>query len=204
MREISPDVDLTVDEYLEGSSIQARELAKKIRFSKQSGNRPVPSTSLIDRSALLSSLVRSKLLDRVALLVDESVFGRSDMCIQFSILLNRALVHLGLPCRSVAGIAMYYKSGREIFRWPHAWVRIHSEVVDANVDILSENPKVPDSVRVDPYWGPITGVPPDRRLREDRNQSLPQDMDVEKCWWPELKTFVDTELIKGHSTIPEK
>lgn len=99
---------------------------------------------------------------------------------------------------------MYYKSGREIFRWNHAWVRIDSEVVDGNVDILSENPMVPDTVCVDPYWGPITRVPPDRRLRENRNQSLPQDTDVEKYWWPDLKTFVDIELIQGHSIITGK
>jgi len=32
-------------------------------------------------------------------------------------------------------------------------VRIGDEVVDGNVDCLSENPLVPDIVRVAPYWG---------------------------------------------------
>jgi hypothetical protein len=201
MREISPAENLTVDEFLQESPPQAKALAEKIRASKQSGNRPVPSTKLIDRSTVLSSVERSKLLDRVALLVDENLFGRSEMCIQFSILLSRALKYMGLPSRAVAGIAMYYKSGREIFRWNHSWVRIDSEVVDGNVDILSENPSVPDTICLDPYWGPITSVPPDRRLREDRNQSLPQDTDVEKYWWVDLKTFVDTELIQGPPTV---
>lgn len=204
MREISPAENLTADEFLQASPPQASELARKIRASKQSGNRPVPSTKLIDRSTLLSSVERMKLLDGVALLVDENLFGRSEMCIQFSILLNAALRYIGLPSQAVAGIAMYYKSGKEIFRWPHAWVRIDSEVVDGNVDILAENPTVPDIVCVAPYWGPITTVPPDRRLREDRNQSLPQDTDVEKYWWPDLKTFVDTELMQGRSHVPSK
>lgn len=204
MREISPAENLTVDEFLQEAHPQTKILVQKIRASKQGGNRPVPSTRLIDRSALLSSVERSKLLNRVALLVDENLFGRSEMCIQFSILLSRSLEHMGLPSRAVAGIAIYYKSGREIFRWNHAWVRINNEVVDPNVDILSENPTVPDIVCVDPYWGPITSVPPDRRLREDRNQSLPQDIDVEKYWWPDLRSFIDVELIHDRTTAKGK
>jgi hypothetical protein len=53
---------------------------------------------------------------------------------------------------------------------------------------------VPKTVIVSPYWGPINSVPLDRRLREDRNQVLPKDTDVEKFWWPDLKAFMDTEF----------
>jgi hypothetical protein len=130
MREISPAVNLSVDEFLQASSQETKGLAQRIRDLKQSGNRPVPSLKLIDKSVLLSAVKRLKLLDRVALLVDENLFGRSEMCIQFSILLNRALVYLKLPSYAVLGTAIYYNSGGEIFRWRHAWIRIGNEVVD--------------------------------------------------------------------------
>ncbi len=63
---------------------------------------------LVDKSSTLTKDVREKLLDKVAALVDENVVGRSDMCLQFANLLNRALVHLKFPSRAVVGIGIYY------------------------------------------------------------------------------------------------
>ena len=41
-------------------------------------------------------------------------------------------------------------------------------MIDGNVDSLVENPMVPSSVNVAPYWGPITETPADRRSREKK------------------------------------
>jgi hypothetical protein len=74
-------------------------------------------------------------------------------------------------------------------------VRVGEEVIDGNVDSLIENPMVPKQVRILPYWGPITEVPKDRRLRENHGVALPPDVDVEGSWWPELKAWIDVELL---------
>jgi hypothetical protein len=131
-------------------------------------------------SAWLYDVLKPR-LDRVADLVDENVMGRSDMCLQLADLLNRALAYMPFPSRAVVGMAIYYDSnGNEIWRWHHAWVRVGDEVIDGNIDILAENPLVPTSVSVSPYWGPLAAKPTDRRLREDPGVGLPADEDVEK------------------------
>jgi hypothetical protein len=186
MREIAPVHNLTAQEYFLRLSPEGQRKVVEIRAQKLAGTRIRPSTRLTDCSAVLSSTVRGHLLDWIADLVDENVFGRSEMCMQFAELLARSLVHLKLPARSVLGEARYYSNGREVFRWPHAWVRIGREVIDGNVDSLFENPVVPPTVTVSPYWGPIQGTPSDRHLREIRGRTAPADGDVDKIWWPEL------------------
>lgn len=194
-REISPAANLSADDYLGTCPPEIREIAYRIRAEKQAGARLKPSASLIDRSSILTEAQRHSIIDKIASQVDENLFGRSDMCKQFSNLLSRALNYLGLPVRSVPGTAIYYDNkGREIFRWKHAWVRVGEEVIDANVDCLFENPAVPSSVRISPYWGPIRKTPSDRKLREDRDESIEPDSDVEDIWWPELRTFLDEIL----------
>lgn len=118
------------------------------------------------------------------------------MYLQFAALLHRALSHLKFPSRPVVGEAIYYGTeGRELFRWGHAWVRIGNEVIDGNVDCLSENPLVPKAVAVAPYWGPVTQVPDDRRLREDYGKKLEPDVDVDDIWWPGLEGWIDREML---------
>ena len=90
---------------------------------------------------------------------------------QIADLLARALTRLKLPARPVLGTAIYYDSaGSEIFRWDHTWVRIGEEVIDGNVDSLPDNPMVPPTVRVDPYWGPLQKIPAGRRLVKSRGE----------------------------------
>lgn len=173
---------------------EAHDLVAEIRRQKPDGQRRQPSAVLIDCSALLSAATRRALLDAVADKVDENLFGRAEMCIQFADLLQRALAYLGLPARAVLGKAFYFVETRNVFNWDHAWVRIGNEVVDGNVDSLDENRFVPDSVRVAPYWGPITETPRDRRLREYHGRNLPPDDDVGNIWWPELQVWLDKEL----------
>lgn len=187
MREISPAYGMSADEYLKLQPSESRSLVAHIRKQKREGSRPMPSRSILDRSTLLSMVTRNYLLDRVALLVDENLFGRSDMCIQFATLLHLALIELGIDSRIAVGKAMYFDGSKELFRWDHTWVRIGSEVVDGNTDILHENPMVPMTVRVSPYWGPIANIPNDRRLRVANDSNAPHDDDVRNIWWPELK-----------------
>jgi hypothetical protein len=194
MREISPAENLSSEQYFELLPEDSKELINKIRNEKKNGDRPVPSRSLINKSNVLESKIQLKLIDKVALLVDENLGGRSEMCIQFSILLNLALSYFVLDSKVIMGTAMYFHSGKEIFRWNHSWVKIGDEIIDGNVDILYENPMVPRIVQVQPYWGPIALCPRDRRLRENRNLDIPNDSDVEKFWWSELKIFIDREL----------
>ena len=73
-------------------------------------------------------------------------------------------------------------------------LRIENEVVDGDMDCLSENPRVPKTVSIRPYWGPVTQVPDDRLLREEHGAALPPDVDVDGIWWPELEKWMDREL----------
>jgi len=120
------------------------------------------------------------------------------MCIQFARLLGLSLRHEGLDAREVIGTAAYYVGGKKVFDWQHAWVRIGREVIDANVDVLAENPSVPTGLVIKPYWGDIAITPPDRKLREDRATAYPHDdSDITLPWWPELMDWLDTRETKG-------
>lgn len=199
MREISPAEGMTVDEYL-NLAPEIRPLITEIRRQKEAGERLRPSATLVDRSRILTSDSRMKLLDRVAALVDENYAGRSEMCQQFADLLHRALTYMQFPSRAVIGTAIYYDArGKEVFRWTHSWVRVGEEVIDGNVDSLVENP-LADQVRVAPYWGPIKEVPEGRRLRENHGTALPADVDVDGIWWPDLRTWIDVELLRLHQS----
>lgn len=196
MREISPAQNLSANEFME-SCPWLRKMVEEIRCQKKSNSRPLPSAMLVDRSELLTPKHRRILLDAVAAFVDENLTGRSDMCLQFADLLQRALLHLKFPARAAVGMAMYFSpAGEEIHRWHHAWVRVGKEVIDGNVDSLFENPLVPTAVKAAPYWGLITETPQDRRLREDHSMSLPPDDDVSKVWWPDLRKWLDEEFVK--------
>jgi len=199
LREISPAVDASADEYLAHLPPSMKEIVLQIRQEKAAGTRPNPSAFLLDRSSLLTDALRRSLIDKVASLVDENLSGRSDMCLQFAQLLSNALVHMKFSARPVLGTAIYYDNrARELFRWSHAWVRVGQEVIDGNVDCLSENPLVPDSVQVLPYWGLIRETPADRMLREKSRENLNPDSDVRDIWWPELRAWLD-ESVSGFS-----
>lgn len=185
-------MNVSADEFLGMLPQEHRAIVHRIRQEKLAGSRAKPSERLFDGSSLLLQPQRREILDRIAGLVDENLTGRSDMCSQFADLLARALIRLKLPARPVLGMAIYYDgTGKEIYRWDHAWVRIGEEVIDGNVDSLSENPMVPPTVRVDPYWGPLQKVPAGRRLRGKPGETLKSDNDVLSLWWPELQEWLD-------------
>ena len=191
-REISPSLNLSAEEYFAAiPSLEARQFVISVREQKATETRPRPSATLVDHSALLTKHIRATLLDRIAALVDENIYGRCEMCQQFADLLQRSLTLLGLPARAVLGKASYYSEGREAFRWDHAWVRIGPEVVDGNIDTLFENPSAPSFLRVAPYWGPIERTPKDRRLVQNKRLDfLTNDTDVNNIWWPELRNWL--------------
>ena len=196
MREISLAVGMSVDEFIEFAP-EIKPLVAEIRRQKRDGERTRPSAKLIDKSSLLNEMHRKRLLDRIAALVEENNAGRSEMCQQFAILLDRALKHLQFPSRTVLGTSVYYApDGRELFRWSHAWVRIGEEVIDANVDCLHQNPLIPGTVRPSAYWGPIQKTPKDRLLREGHGSALPLDVDVDEIWWPELQVWLDKDFLQ--------
>lgn len=192
MREISPSASHSCEEFLHLALPEARILAERIREQKLKMERPLPSASLIDNSNILSSTARSALIDKVASLVDENLFGRSEMCKQFSLLLAKSLVKLGFPAKISTGECSYYVNGIEVFKWHHFWVRIDQEVIDANTDIINENPFIPRDLSVAPFWGLIQEVPKDRRLRGKLLNNPPDDEDVKKIWWPELDKWLDS------------
>ena len=190
MREISPSSSHNCEEFLRIASPEAAEIAQQIRTQKRQGTRPYPSATVIDLSKLLRAQQRAKLLDRVASLVDENLFGRSEMCEQFATLLAKALQFLGFPARVASGQCSYFVGGSVAFTWNHYWVRIGTEVIDANTDCLAENPVVPKAIHPQPYWGPIRDTPKDRRLRGELTSSTPHDVDVDTIWWPELQAWL--------------
>lgn len=173
-------------------SPEAKRTIEAIRESKRQGLRPKPSSSFIDSSPLLNPQLRMQLMDRVAALVDENVFGRAEMCIQFALLTTLALRHLNIDAKCVAGEAVYFQEGRRVFSWGHAWVRIGDEVIDGNVDSIPENPMVFPGLSIRPYWGDVSSVPRDRKLRKDILASIPPDPDVDQIWWPELRVWLDS------------
>jgi hypothetical protein len=196
MREISPAVGVPVDDWVKLLPAAAKRIVEEIRREKREGRRQRPSVTLIDRSTIMTKPMWAKLLDAVAALVDENYVGRSEMCLQFAALVHRPLSHLKFPALPVVGTAIYYGAkGEEIWRWRHAWVRVGNEVIDGNVDCLAENLLVPKAVSVAPYWGPVTQVPVDRRLREEQGTALPADVDVDDTWWPDLQQWIDREML---------
>lgn len=195
MREVSPAIGITADEFLATIAPEHRLIVERIRAEKMCGLRPCPSSSLIDKSSVLTPEIRRRILDKAACLVDENLFGRSEMCLQFAILVQRALAMLQIDSRVAVGTAIYSGDRRqELFRWEHAWVRIGTEVVDGNTDILFENPVVPGSVTIPPFWGDLAQIPADRRLREERGARVAEDEDVENLWWPDLETQIKSNI----------
>lgn len=125
MREISPAIGVSVEDWVQLLPAEAKCIVEEIRRQKREGTRQQPSATLTDRSAIMTKPMRDKLLDAVAMQVDENYAGCAEMCLQFTGLLSRALWHLKFPSRSVVGTAIYYGAkGEEIWRWRHSWVRI--------------------------------------------------------------------------------
>lgn len=206
MRETTIFEGFTVDEYLEhlrstdaNAYIEQLAKIKEVRLQKDLKLRPKPSTSLIGNSKILTSQTRADLLDKIADLVDENVTGRSDMCQQFALLLHKSLKFLNFSSSVVTGSVTYFDTrGERLYKWPndgHDWVTVDNELIDGNVDTLFENPRVPDEVKVKPYWGPKNEVPLDRKFHPNPGaRTRAEDSDVSRLWWPDLQIWLKNHL----------
>ncbi|HSI85830.1 MAG: hypothetical protein ACAI35_07075 [Candidatus Methylacidiphilales bacterium] len=198
MREVSPDVRYSVEQVLEHHASQNdKALVEDIRQQKLAGTRPLPSASLIDQSLQLDAATRAALIDKIAQLADESMYGRSEMGIEINTLLVHALDKLGVKSRLAVGNAMYFAEGIEIFRWPYIWVRAGKEILDVNIDVSREHPDFPKYLELKPYWGPAQFVPRDRKLHEDKMVHYMAD-DLEKhtvMWWKDLDAWMKENIV---------
>src|SRR4051812_47351385 len=95
-REISPSSISDAATYYSGLSRPFQHVVDQIRASKEGGQRRRPSSRAIFVQPGPTPDWRPALLDKVAALVDENVFGRSEMCLQFAALLRSGLYLLGI------------------------------------------------------------------------------------------------------------
>ena len=192
-REISPSETLSVKKYIDRlvikNSYEHLTVIKRIRKEKENGTRLLPSTGLISSSENPPIDFQNKLLDEVARLVDENLFGRSEMCIQFASLLAMALTRSGFEARAEQGKAHYRKSDGGWFTWDHAWVIYTDNIIDGNVDSMKENPAVDKDINSVNYWGKINAIPEDRKYELENTKPVVPDKDVE-MWWEDLEQWL--------------
>jgi hypothetical protein len=187
---------MSADEYVKQLVAQkapSLPLLRRIREEKARSIRPCPSARLSGEATRPPGELRARLLDKVAELVDENVFGRSEMCLQFAALLAKALRLQGITAEAKKGRARYVKLVGQWFTWDHAWVEYDDCVVDGNVDTMRENPLVDDGVDPPPFWGCRDEIPDSRQY--DFSSCVPWcgDEDVE-AWWPRLDEWLRNEL----------
>jgi transglutaminase superfamily protein len=188
--EVSPAANATVDEFIamlvDAGESDILERLRRLRSAKAHGLRLMPSARLISTGDSPDVETRRRFVDTVAVLVDENLFGRSEMCIQFAALLARALRGLGISAEARMGRARYRRPDRAWFEWDHAWVVYDDQIVDGNVDSMSENPRVDAGVDPSPFWGPVAALPDDRQIELRRFRRAFEDEDV-RAWWPRLQ-----------------
>jgi hypothetical protein len=193
--EVSGFQGRSVEETLALADPQTRHIAYTIRRQKSAGTRPMPSRHLVSSGSQPTQTTRERLLDKIASLVDENIFGRSEMCIQFAILLEHALTSMGMDASARVGSAEYLRADGTWFKWPqHAWVQVGDEVVDGNIDSVVENP-IPRIQRPpSTYWGPASGLPPDRKFPIDHVEAAIRDRESpEVRYWCRQLTIWLTE-----------
>lgn len=201
-REVLPVEGVSADDYIQSvvaTSPRAVALLRAIRSAKRNGTRPLPSTRLhLGAVSAPDEATCRGLVDQVATLVDENLFGRSDMCLQFASLLALALKELEIEAVAFTGEAKYRRDDGEWFSWNHAWVRYGDVVIDANVDTMRENPVVPKGLDPAPFWGPLAECPADREF-EVEPEVLAPDSDVEQ-WWQRLRAQLRRKSVERSSS----
>lgn len=159
------------------------KMLSKIFEERKRGIRPKPSEHVYLKTSQVSDKIRKAYIDVVAEIVDNQLTGRSTMCVYFAILLGDLLKKMNINTKVITGKTTYWSSDKkDKFVWDHAWVEIDNEIIDCNVDSMSENPKVPDSIRPINYWGLKNSLPKDRLFIPDREIDedwIKKDTDVE-------------------------
>lgn len=186
-----PKQDSSIDEVF--------EKIIEIDRQKEENSRPKPSQQIFDKSNLLSVEKRKSIIDISAKYIDENWSGRSDMCLQFAILVKNILKKEGIKSRIIEGDAKYYYQDSD-FSWNHYWlVTENSELIDCNIDSLPENPYCPKGLIPKNYWGPLNSIPDDRGYSEkkeftDKDEELLEKHDEESFIW-KMKSIQDYEEI---------
>lgn len=183
--------------------VRELKMAKKIIEEKQGGKRAKPSQHLEINSADLSDNEIKLILDMVGYTSDQ-VFplGRSTACIYSAILLRNVLRELyGKDSEAIVGKAYYYDSeGNQKFEWEHGWVEYDTQLVDGNVDSMSENPKVPDDIRPVNYWGLKSSTPKGRKF--EKSQAIDDDW-IKANMTPSEIDELSKNLIDALKEIPD-
>ncbi len=179
-------------------------LLRKIRAQKKANQRVLPSSRLVSIGNSPPENDRRFLVDACSKLADENWCGRTEMCIYFAVLVRHGLMSLGYCSNVETGKARYSGNGQE-FEWDHAWVHTsNGDVIDANIDTMSENPFVPSGIDPSPYWGPRSQLPSDRSFEKEAILSPERDtveLDADKIvqWKNRLE-----RMIKDYSSKIEK
>lgn len=168
-------------------------LYQNILNQREMDTRPLPADRLITNGEFLDIQTRKVILDLCAALVDQNWCGRSEMCIYFSCLLRYALRLLGYKAEVHVGNATYLNS-KTSFTWEHSWVIFEKDLIDGNVDTMSENPYVPLGIDPSPYWGLIEQIPVDRQFHSKRMIMVSDEMeqldDQYITWKRKLKKYL--------------
>ncbi|MBB6096760.1 hypothetical protein HNR42_000172 [Deinobacterium chartae] len=139
---------------------RARSSAQRIAAQRQAGNRPEPSHTLVSFGRLPDLGVRRTIVDFAALFTDrDSPFGRGAESVLFAAYLRAILEMGGVDCTLAVGRARFTYAGGQTYERDHAWIELGEDVIDANVDTLTELADVPETLQVAPYWGPRDRLP---------------------------------------------
>lgn len=190
--EVSPFVGAEADVVL-ANNPEAMARLRRIRRQKNLGQRSRPSDRLIISPSAADPDHRPALLDRIAELVDKNAFGRSEMCVQFAVLLGRALHAMGVEASAVHGAAKYRTADGDWKTWPdHAWVRTaNDELIDGNIDSVVENPVMGEGLMPCSFWGPRSDCPDDRQFPDGELVVVdPSDVEDVENWWSQLDAWL--------------
>ncbi|MEI7501740.1 MAG: SEC-C domain-containing protein [Paludibacter sp.] len=177
---------------------EAYEKISGISKQRETNSRHKPSQKIIDISNLLSIEKRKSIIDISAQYVDNNWCGRSEMCLQFAILVKNLLRKEGIKSKIIEGKATYFYQDSN-FSWNHFWlVTENSELIDCNIDSLPENPYCTEVLMAKNYWGPLNSIPEDREYSEkkeftENDEEMLEKQDDESLTWKKnsIKDYED-------------
>lgn len=179
------------------------KILAKIQSEKNTGTRPLPSTTLISVGTNPPIHQRIFIVDTCACLVDQNWAGRHEMCVYFAVLVRHALSKFGHKATVELGMASYIAEDGKSFELNHAWVRTElDDIIDGNADSLVENPFVPEYIEPKPYWGPEDAMP-NRELNKIR-VLLPKrdEIELERAVILRWKDELEKEINKYGNSSP--
>ena len=182
-----PSRKLSYDQFMKFMNVQQSAVTKDIQNSrlqkvladKKNGVEHKPSLLLIDKSHLLTSDKRKTIIDIAAKYVNQNIYGRNEMCLQFAILVKFLLKEEGISSKIIEGKAKY-SNGNLKHEWNHFWlVTENNDLIDGNIDSLPDNPNPPEGLRPLNYWGALSEIPNDRLLLPNKEFSEQDEATLE-------------------------